>query len=135
MYYRNHQRSKRNDELSSISIKDIAILLSHWKIIVYKQNYQTKCTRLCYIRTHNDGITNKLLQKQKLKYRSIVHEEDTNVCTVTYRRLMYTFQNVVFETQELYTNRTTKDHPVTKSRECIYRFERSSQEYDQMAGY
>ena len=73
-----------------------AIILSYQKFIVYKQNYQTRHTRLCYICTHNDGITNTLLQEQKLEYKSIVHEEDINVCIVTYRRSMYSFRNVVF---------------------------------------
>ena len=37
-----------------------AILLSNKNFIVYKQDYQIKCTRLCYIITHNNGITNEL---------------------------------------------------------------------------
>ena len=33
---------------------------------------------MCYILTHDNEIINELSQEQKLEYRSIIHEEDTN---------------------------------------------------------
>ena len=41
---------------------------------------------MCYILTHNDGITNELSQEQKLEYIFIIQEKDMNICIVIYRR-------------------------------------------------
>ena len=42
-------------------------------------------------------MNNKLSQGKTLEYRYTVHDKDTNVVTVTYKRSMYVFLNVVAE--------------------------------------
>ena len=90
--------------------------------------------KLCYILTHNDGITNELSQEQKLEYIFIIQEKDMNICIVIYRRPKQPFWDTVLWTQELYSNHTTKNHSIAKIHESIYCFERSSQEYNWMVG-
>ena len=82
------------------------------------------------IHNHKDGITNKLSQRRIFESRYTVREKDTNVCIVIYRRPKQPFRDIILWTQELYSNHTTRNHSIAKIQENIYRFERSSQEYD-----
>ena len=131
-YSGNNQRSKLDVESSCIPVNCIELFYR----LIRRLLFTSETTRpdvidcVTYILIMIELPTNSC--KNRNLNTDLLFTKKTHICIVTYKRLIYLFQNAVFKTQELYTNHTTTDLPITKIRKYIYRFEKSSQKYDQM---